>query len=368
MNYGKFLLVILALVVVAAGGFFVVRHFVLDRPGGEPTVIITTPPPQTSVSSETETTSVTLDAHKKNVLEKINGEGFAPNELGEIMVLMYHRIGAENIDYDRSVESFKQDLEILYQNGFRTISMDDYINSNIDVPAGTTPVILTFDDGDISHFKAARDSDGKLIPDPDCAVGILDDFYKKYPDFGRNAIFYLNAGAFGESEHLEWKLRYLLDNGYEVGNHTYGHDYLNQLNADEIQDTIGRNLRYYRNIYEKIEMNSMALPYGISPIPELEEYAVSGVYEDTAYENKVLLLVGWRPTWPLYTKGLNPAGINRVQCGEGEFQMTWWLDVYSEKPELRYISDGVPELITIPESEAEYINSELVDGESVLVY
>lgn len=373
MNYGKTLFTILAVILLAAGGFFAWRYFLVESP--DPPIVVTTAAPTSSDgASEASTTETTtggaalLEEQKNALIERIGAGDFHPNELGEIMVLMYHRIVDEDSEYDRSAESFRNDLKILYEKGFRSISMSDYINSSIDIPEGTTPVVFTFDDGDITNFKAARDESGNLIPDPDSAVGIIEAFYREHPDFGKNAIFYLNAEAFGEPEYLEWKLRYLIENGFEIGNHTYGHEFLNQLDADEIQEAIGRNLRYYRNIYDGVNMDSMALPYGIAPVSELEEYAVRGVYSDTRYENKVLLLVGWRPTWPLYAKGLSPTGVNRVRCGDGEFEMKWWLDVYEETPELRYISDGVPGVITVPEAELEYINGDMIEAERVLSY
>lgn len=366
MNYGKRLLIGLALIAVIISSWFVYAKWNSGKSGS---IDITVPQTsETSSAPETTTTTVEQTDSLESLKAKIDTESIKPNELGEIMVLMYHRIGDEDLEYDRSVASFKKDLEILYEKGFRSVSMEDYMNSHFDIPAGTTPVVFTFDDGDISHFKVARNEKGELIPDPNCAVGILDAFYKEHPDFGRNAIFYLNAYAFGESEHLEWKLDYLLENGYEIGNHTFGHEALDSLDADGVQESIGKNLKYYRAINDKIDMTSIALPYGISPIDSLEEYGVRGEYQGQKYENKVMLLVGWRPTWPLYINGINPRGINRVQCGNMEFQMHWWLDAYSQNPEKWFISDGVPEIITIPRNLEGDFNSEHIDPERLNVY
>ncbi|MDO4754205.1 MAG: polysaccharide deacetylase family protein [Bacillota bacterium] len=362
MNYGKRLFTGIAVILVLIAGWFVYAKFLTSD---NPTVDVTVPTVTNDIVEVTTTTSETTTVDLKS---GIDTEKIKPNELGEIMVLMYHRIGDTDLEYDRSVASFKKDLELLYEKGFRSVSMTDYMNSHFDIPAGTTPVVFTFDDGDISHFKVARNEKGELIPDPNCAVGILDEFYRKHPDFGRNAIFYLNAYAFGESEHLEWKLNYLLENGYEIGNHTFGHESLDSLNAAGVQESIGKNVKYYKAINGKIDMNSIALPYGIAPVKELEDYAVSGEYKDQKYENKVLLLVGWRPTWPLYIKGINPRGINRVQCGEMEFQMHWWMDIYEQNPENRFISDGVPEIISVPKSWEEDINKDMIDSERLNIY
>lgn len=375
MNYGKRLLIGLALIVFIISGWFIYAKW--NPNSGSGSVDITLPTSTEAAESgspvtTTTTTTITITTEGTSSLSDLKAgidvENIKPNELGEIMVLMYHRIGDVDLEYDRSVASFKKDLEILYEKGFRSVSMADYMNSHFDIPAGTTPVVFTFDDGDISHFKVARNEKGELIPDPNCAVGILDAFSREHPDFGKHAIFYLNAYAFGESEYLDWKLNYLLENGYEIGNHTFGHDALDGLDAVGIQETIGGNVAYYKEINDRIDMNSIALPYGIAPIEDLEDYGVSGEYKGRRYENKVMLLVGWRPTWPLYIDGINPRGINRVQCGDMEFQMHWWLNVYEDTPENRYISDGVPEIITIPKSRESDLNMNMIDSEHLHVY
>lgn len=370
MNYGKKLFTILAIVAVAVAAFFAIRHFTgndveIDKPNP---IEVTTPTATTTTTTTTEPTSTepTLDALKAQVLADV--DTVKPNEAGEVMILVYHKLGTEDLEYDRSVESFKRDLDTLYNMGFRSVSMEDYLNSTFDVPAGTTPVVITFDDGDISHFRAVKDSKGKLVPASDCAVGILNDFYEKHPDFGRNAIFFLNAYPFGEPDLVDWKIKYLLDNGYEIGNHSFGHEFLNKLTAAEIQEALGRNNKYYLGIDERVKMNVLALPYGIPPEEGLEEYSARGEFDGVPYEHVVQLLVGWRPTWPLYIEGIDPTGINRVQCGTMEHQLQWWLDFYAEEPANRFISDGVPEIITVPEEDLRWIDQSTIDPERLLSY
>ncbi len=364
MNYGKKIVVLLVLIVVVVGlAFFLTSHF--KNEGEQP--VVTTTSVATSDSTTLPTTETTTES-LEDLKESIDTETIHPNELGEIMVLVYHRLAEENTEYDRTVESFKADLQRLYDEGYRTISMQDYINSTFDLPAGTTPILLTFDDGSISHFKVAKAADGQLKPDPNCVVGILDAFYKEHPDFGKHAIFYVNADAFQEPGYLEWKLSYLLENGYELGNHTYGHNFLNKLTGEEVQEVIGSNEQLYHGINEQVKFTSFALPYGIHPEGADEVLAMEGEYKGIPYKHEVAFLVGWRPTWPLYIEGIEKSGINRVQCGDAEFQLSWWLDVYAEDGSKRFISDGVKEIITIPEAWEQYLDKESVEEERVLVY
>lgn len=114
-----------------------------------------------------------------------------PNELGEIMILMYHGIGQEESVWQRTPQNFRKDLEYMYQNGYRMISLNDYARGEIKTQAGFTPIILTFDDGRQNNFNLI-DVEGERVIDPDCAVGILEEFKSKYPDFNVTASFFGN--------------------------------------------------------------------------------------------------------------------------------------------------------------------------------
>ncbi len=60
-------------------------------------------------------------------LEWVNPEdfplGLVPNEMGRVMVLMYHNIGSEEATWTRTPENFKKDLNTLYEKGYRPISL-----------------------------------------------------------------------------------------------------------------------------------------------------------------------------------------------------------------------------------------------------
>ena len=127
------------------------------------------------------------------------------NELGKVPIMMYHGIKnirnsdtdyiGGNVDkdgYTRTSEAFRNDLELFYQKGYRMIKLSDYIKGNIDVSYGYSPIILTFDDGNENNIKVTGlDNDGNIIIDPNSAVGILEEFKKKYPDYNVTAIFFV---------------------------------------------------------------------------------------------------------------------------------------------------------------------------------
>ena len=170
------------------------------------------------------------------------------NELGKIPIMMYHGIVDKknsetdyiggNVDkdgYTRTSEAFRQDLELYYEKGYRMIRISDYIEGKIDVPYGYSPIILTFDDGNANNLKVTGlDENGNIIIDKNSAVGILEEFKKKYPDYNVTAIFFVTNNLFNQPEYNEKILSWLVDNGYEVGNHTKGHDNFKNILSNNI--------------------------------------------------------------------------------------------------------------------------------------
>ena len=137
------------------------------------------------------------------------------NEVGRVPIMMYHHIEnipssetkytGGNVDkdgYNRTAEAFRGDLEKYYQEGYRMIALKDYVKGIIDVPLGKSPIILTFDDGNEDNFKVlGKKEDGSLKIDPNCAIGILEEFKQKYPDYQVTATFFVMKGLFQQPGH-----------------------------------------------------------------------------------------------------------------------------------------------------------------------
>lgn len=290
-----------------------------------------------------------------------------PDESGEVMVIMYHTLG-KNSDYGRSVESFKQDIQRLYDMGFRTVSLKDFVNNDIDIEAGYTPVVLTFDDGHKTNFFV-EEIDGEIKIDPDCVVGILENFYNEHPEFGLEATFFLNGGTpFGQKDYVSYKLNYLLEKGMDIGNHSYGHEHLKDLSGESIEKTLGRNVKELNEIIPEYEVNLLALPFGERPNDEREQYIISGEFEGIKYNNIAVLKVGWKPEVSAINKKFNFKSINRVQSGDNKFQLTYYLDQYEKNPRKRFISDGNSNIITVPLDKAELIDEEKIGDKELRTY
>ncbi len=151
-----------------------------------------------------------------------------PNELGRVMILEYHKIDYPEARWTRTPANFRRDLATLYAKGYRLIALGDLLDGRVVLPAGTTPIVLTFDDSSPGQFRYIEQN-GVLTIDPKSAVGILEAFARDHPDFGRAATFFVLPTAdspnrlFNQPAWEGQKLRYLVSHGYEIGNHTLWH-------------------------------------------------------------------------------------------------------------------------------------------------
>jgi len=55
-------------------------------------------------------------------------------------------------DYDQTPAQFRGPLEQLYAHDFRTITAAALAADQVDLPAGTSPMVLTFDDSTLSQY------------------------------------------------------------------------------------------------------------------------------------------------------------------------------------------------------------------------
>ncbi len=286
------------------------------------------------------------------------------NEAGQIMILMYHVIGAEKEgDWSQTADNFRRDLQTLFDQGYSLLSLRNLVSNNIDTPEGRTPVVLTFDDGTVGHFRYLEE-DGKKIIDPDCAVGILLDFAEKNPLFGHTATFFVNDRPFGQGAYWQEKLQHLVDLGFDIGNHTLTHPKLNQLSDQEVQEEIAGLAQLVHEVVSHYHVTTLALPYGISP--KNASLAGTGSAGDFSYRNVAVLRVGANPTVAPNVHGFSPLALPRVQASTKE--LTKWLDHFQKNPEERYISDGNPATIVVPADKEELIDKSTLDQKKLITW
>ena len=297
-----------------------------------------------------------------------------PNEVGQIMILMYHAIGEPEAEFRRTPENFRKDLQHLYDNGYRPISLKDYVAGNITTEAGFTPIVLTFDDGWQDNFNIIKKENGELVIDPDSAIGILENFNKNNPDFPLEATFFINDDPFEQEELLEYKLKYIVDKGLDIGNHTLTHINFTSKEKNTIKKEIADIVSMVKGYLPDYEVNTLALPFGSRPKnKELEVYLKKGEFEGVSYKNSAILNVGWDPYKSPFDKNFNPLSIHRIRASDLQeyvkgVGMYDWLKRFENGERIRFISDGDPKVVTIPEGYEEYINENKIDNKTVRSY
>ena len=298
--------------------------------------------------------------------EKLASDGI--NELGRVPIMMYHGIREKtknstgtvggNVDkdgYNRTPEAFKKDLEFYYENGYEMIRLEDYINGKVTAGYGKSPIILTFDDGNEDNIRVTGlDENGNIIIDKNSAVGILEEFKKEHKDVNVTATFFVNGGIFNQSEYNDKILKWMVENGYDIGNHTQTHLDIKKSSSDRVQ----KEIAYVYDELEKVipgkYVKIIALPFG-SPYVKSHDnfkYVLSSTYNDKTYETEAALRVGWEPEVSCYDKDFDKTFLKRCRAYDNngkEFDIDMVFN--SILKTTKYISDGNPDTIVVKEKD-----------------
>ncbi|MBI4358119.1 MAG: polysaccharide deacetylase family protein [Candidatus Omnitrophica bacterium] len=142
---------------------------------------------------------------------------------GHLTILNYHGVEKEKgeypwLDVERpyviSLKTFEEQLDLLLENGFKTLTMgelEDWVEGRC---VYAKPVVLTFDDGHIGHYQYV--------------VSALSRRHFK-------GAFFIPAGLVGQQNHMGWEeLKSLVASGFEVGSHGVKHIPLSDLSHHEL--------------------------------------------------------------------------------------------------------------------------------------
>jgi peptidoglycan/xylan/chitin deacetylase (PgdA/CDA1 family) len=284
----------------------------------------------------------------------------SPNELGSIMVLEYHRIGEPEARWTRSPTGLRRDLERLWEQGYRPVPLTDLVRGVMELPAGTSPVVLTFDDSSPGQFRYLE-RDGQLQIDPDCAVGILEAFAGLHPGFSPRATFFVLPAAaephrlFGQPEHEARKLRYLVSHGFELGNHTLWHADLSKYPEAVVRGQLARAQQRIEQIVPGYHLRTLALPMG--HYPRRLEWAIRGHAAGAIYEHEAILTAGGGPAPSPFSVRFDRYHIPRVQVVGAT--LANWLQYFGTHPGQRYVSDGDQNTVTIPRGRRRELREDL---------
>jgi hypothetical protein len=304
--------------------------------------------------------------------------GLEPNELGEIMVLEYHRLGETEGEWVRRPENFRRDLQTLYEAGYRPVLMRDVVRGHIDVPAGMTPVVFTIDDSSLGQFYLLED--GSV--DPNSMMGMWDRFARDNPGWHHGAVWCILPGAehpsnfFGEQrsrdvpraereDRIRRKMTHIVENRHEACNHTMWHARLDRYEDAFVQDQIGSgqdSIKAY--LPDDYEIVTFALPLGMWP--KTRSLAWQGTYRGgRTYRKEAVLEVSGGPNVSPFDTRFNPRSINRFIVAPGALERQ--LRAYEQNPQRRFVSDGNPSTVTIPASLQERLDRARLDGRELRV-
>lgn len=273
-----------------------------------------------------------------------------PNELGRIMILEYHLIGYPEAQWRRTPENFRKDLEMLYENDYYPIPLQDLVSGNIKVPVGKTPFAITFDDSSEGQFRYLKNGD-RLEIDPQSGVGIMERFKKEHSDFPLTATFYVLPGTgrnqrfFGQEEYIREKLKFLVKNGYEIGNHSYWHENLKKVDDVAVQKQLVLAVKEIQSYLPDYQVRSIALPFGVHPKNRI--LARQGEYQGVKYHHNSVMLVGSGSVPSPYSTEFDPYKLERIQAGDTPWGPKSFVERYRKNPSFRFVSDGDPLKITI---------------------
>ncbi len=279
-------------------------------------------------------------------------EAIGANELGQVLTVVYQDIGIEGNDTYRTPDDLRADIALLQKKGFFPITVKDLVSGNIDIPAGKSPVVITFDGSRPGQYRIM--DEGSI--DPECAVGILQKAAESKDWAARASFFCLldvtpnENELFGQPERQKEKLHNLVEWGYEVGSNTVTGLDLSTASSADVQKELAQSKHTLEDkIGGTYSVTSLAVPLG--KFPESEAILAEGQYDDISYaytaavglddENAGLVL---SPFSDLF----NPLRIPRVKGNAAAIQAA--IDAFNKHPELRYISDGDPTTVSAPKN------------------
>ena len=283
-----------------------------------------------------------------------------PNELGRVMILEYHKIDYPEERWTRTPENFRRDLETLYAKGYRLINLGDLLDRKIKIPAGTTPVVLTFDDSSPGQFRYIE-ANGSVQIDPKSAIGILETFIAEKPDFGRGGTFYVLPGAskpnrlFNQPEYEAKKLLFLVNHGYEIGNHTLWHANLGKYPEATVRAQVAEAQVWIQRHVPDYKTRTLALPHGVYP-PDVN-WVLNGTAKGTTYSHDAVLMVAGGPAPSPFSRAFDPVRLPRIQAVERD--LGYWLNYFDKNPHERFVSDGDANSVTVPAASRDRLRAEL---------
>lgn len=296
---------------------------------------------------------------------------FQPNEGGQVPILEYHNLvaGSRVGGYEYPAAEFRRDMEWLYAHGYRPVSLADSVKGRIDVPAGGSPVILTFDDALVGQFSEI--APGRVSPD--CAVGILEDMHARHPDWPLRAAFFVltdqdpkmpkpftvphDASLPGQDGFAQEKMTHLVADGFEIGDHTLHHRLgMRRMGDAQVEAEFAGGVAGIHRYLPGYDVQTLALPYGV--FPRNKKTLVAGRSGGLSYRHLAALDAGWYPAPSPLSVAFSRYRIPRIIPGDEHTKpgslntIRYWLARLEAHKAEKFVSDGDPDTYTVTASAA----------------
>jgi peptidoglycan/xylan/chitin deacetylase (PgdA/CDA1 family) len=305
----------------------------------------------TPTASQAPPAQTTKSPQAPPVVKAVHGR--KPNELGVIPVIMHHEIRPDRVGaFDQTPGEFRAELEKLWRQGYWPVTAAALATGRLDsVPAGKTPVVLTFDDS--TRFQFFYTPDGRIKSDT--AIGVMLKFARAHPSFEPAGTFYVLREPFAGIARGPAMLRWLVAHGFELGDHTYDHIPLNTLDDRDVQRELVEGARVITDAVPGYRIQTMSLPLGA--LPKSRTLALRGQWRGQSYRFAVAFLAGAEPAPSPFSTRFDRNAVPRIRTshlpwnGARDFCAEFWLRELKQQPELRYVSDGDAARITFPRKE-----------------
>jgi peptidoglycan/xylan/chitin deacetylase (PgdA/CDA1 family) len=299
------------------------------------------------------------------------------NELGRIPILMYHGFvhnDANTDEWTLTYDQFREQLDWLVANDFVMVGLNSIIHRDIAIPAGKKPVVLTFDDASSGQYRLQRGKDGGFEVNPDTAVGILEEYKARYPEFAGPAFFaVLSFNCFTRDDDpstCEDRLTWLVDHGYEIGNHTENHQNLSNVSLERFKQEIIEPTAWFA---ERVSgpnnlSDVLVLPFGAHPKDsDQERLLYEGFwYLGEQFVPRLVIEVSGGPTRAPYDVDWS---VDQTRYNTHPDVFWYWADQMTSGATDIYVSDGSAETVTVPEGWIDGLDQDRIraDGRRIIV-
>lgn len=239
--------------------------------------------PKPIVSAANATTAVHTSAASTATTEKVTiADAATIIAKKQVPILCYHRLrewkpnqSASTKVYIVPVAYFKEQIKMLADSGYHSITPDDYyayLTTGKELPS--KPVMFTFDDTIEEHYTVAA---------------------TELEKYGFKGVFFLMTVSIGRPGYLtKEQVKDLSDRGHVIASHTYDHHNVRQFAGDDWDNQMVKPKTKLESIIGK-PVDYFAYPFGEwkpEAIPELQKRGYKAAFQ----------LAGKRDsTGPLYT-------------------------------------------------------------------